>query len=554
MRATTCVVLLCAAVLSAVPGSKTEDAATAGPHPTAVYLNDAPTAPADDGSKRRRRAFVSQRSRRAVSTTGSLDTSNKASVASFFNANYPISATYTPTSDINPPSTCVAGDEGLAWRQETIKRVNMYRRLVGLSEVTLDTSGSNDKNKKCRKSALIMSANGQLSHTPPSSWNCYSVDGDIGAGSSNIAIGSHGPDSIDGYVDDPGSGNAPVGHRRWIFFPKRAEFATGDVGNRGWQGPGDTGGAYANSLWVFGATSDSQKVPDYVVWPNQGYVPYNLLPSSRRWSISVAGADFSSATVTAIRSDGHAYTVEKEKLSNGYGDNTLVFRLTDIALGRPEEDIEVDFAVSNVGGSPSEYRWTSTIFDPNPSPPCCEEMTLDGISHSIATTYTLKGKSAGYCYYANAAENRWIYRKFGSWRIGQSLGDNSIYAFNPDTDAGRPEDVSQSWNVWEGSWVAQPSLTTTCDKPGATPSPPTTPSPASTPSSNTPSTTAVSGVWYCRRPGASQGKFKAKYCSKPCKGAPTIQARCCRPNAGKACKTKEKLKRSLCLEVQPTCS
>lgn len=265
-------------------------------------------------------------------------------MTSFFNNNYNNPATYSWTgeiSDQNPGSVCNAGDITTAWREGTIRRINFYRRLVGLPLTTLDTT--NNRNDHCQESAMMQSANAALDHTPPLSWNCYTADGAFAAGKSNIAIGSRGDDSIDGYIDDRGTFNAAVGHRRWILFPPTTAFATGDVGDRSWTGSPTDYGAFANSLWVFDNVGTRPPSPTSVVWPNIGFVPYNILPTSRRWSLSVPGANFNGVNVAAS-TNGNAYTVVKEAVQSGFGDNTIVFRLEDVPLGRPQADIPIDFS------------------------------------------------------------------------------------------------------------------------------------------------------------------------------------------------------------------
>ena len=101
-----------------------------------------------------------------------------------------------------------------------------------------------DYNQKAQAAALMMSVNGKLSHDPPSSWDCYSSDGKTGAGNSNLYLGVFGPDAISGYIYDPGSGNYPVGHRRWILYPQTKHMGTGDI-------PPVSGEWKSNALWVF---------------------------------------------------------------------------------------------------------------------------------------------------------------------------------------------------------------------------------------------------------------------------------------------------------------
>jgi hypothetical protein len=96
---------------------------------------------------------------------------------------------------------------------------------------------------KAQQAALMMSANGQLSHNPPPSWLCYTAEGAQAAGSSNLYLGRFGPAAITGYVYDAGSGNYAVGHRRWILYPQTQRMGTGDI-------PPVGGARSSNALWV----------------------------------------------------------------------------------------------------------------------------------------------------------------------------------------------------------------------------------------------------------------------------------------------------------------
>jgi hypothetical protein len=255
-------------------------------------------------------------------------------------------------------ATCTAGTTNVAHQQATIDRVNYYRALVDLPPVTLLT-GTPVTNSQA--SALMMSANGALSHTPPTSWLCYTAEGAAGAGSSNIALGIRGVGAIDGYMSDPGAGNTAVGHRRWILYPPRSGMATGDI-------PSVTGNWPANTLYVFGPTTTRPATPNGIAWPAAGFVPYQNLPSgSNRWSLSYPSANFSGATVTMTGPGGNI-PVTLEPIANGYGDNTIVFKPAGFSYAKPAVDTTYTINVSGITGSgiPSSIQYTVTVIDPVP--------------------------------------------------------------------------------------------------------------------------------------------------------------------------------------------
>jgi hypothetical protein len=252
-------------------------------------------------------------------------------------------------------STCSAGTTSAAYRDATLQRVNFYRTMAGLANpVTLDAGA----NANCQEAALMMSANNSLSHNPPSTWTCYSTTGAQAAGQSNIALGAAGPRAIDLYIDDPGAGNSAGGHRRWILYPPQSVLGTGSV-----SGSGATG---SNALKVIGGWGSRPVSPVYIPWPPEGYVPMPVMPcSSRRWSFSYPSADFSAATVT-MTENGTPLTVTKEPLSNGYGDNTLVWIPQWSCNQNLIDDITYVVKLSNVliNSVPREFTYTVIAINP----------------------------------------------------------------------------------------------------------------------------------------------------------------------------------------------
>ena len=117
------------------------------------------------------------------------------------------------TGDVD---NCVAGTTGQHFRDSVFQRLNWYRRMAGLSTVEENEESS----AGAQQSALMMLAEGRLSHEPDSAWACYSSTGRAYAGS-NLGLGTRvgGLAGIDYYMQDPGEENTEVGHRRWILYP-----------------------------------------------------------------------------------------------------------------------------------------------------------------------------------------------------------------------------------------------------------------------------------------------------------------------------------------------
>jgi hypothetical protein len=218
-------------------------------------------------------------------------------------------------------------------------------------------------NQKAQQAALMMSANNALSHNPPASWKCYTDQGREAAGNSNLALGAYGLDALRLYMQDPGTGNSAVGHRRWILYPQTQNMGTGDI-------PGNGGDREANDLWVFDSHIwDARPVTReaYVAWPPPGYVPYTVVYP--RWSFSYDDATFTSATVS-MSENGTNVPLTSYTPVNGYGENTLVWIRTGMGENsswpKPSLDTTYVVTVSNVliGGSPHSFQYTVIVFDP----------------------------------------------------------------------------------------------------------------------------------------------------------------------------------------------
>jgi uncharacterized protein YkwD len=254
-------------------------------------------------------------------------------------------------------TTCTAGTTSQAYADATILRVNYYRAMAGLPG---DVILSNAWNLEAQDAALMMSAQGALSHSPGTNWSCYTTGGADAAGRSNLALGADAAAAIDLYMDDPGSGgNAAVGHRRWILYPPTKVMGAGNI-------PG-TGGWAANDLWVIGGSGSRSAKPAWVAWPPPNYVPWQIMPhSSGRWSFSYPGATFSGATIF-MQHAGTNVALTLEAQAQGYGDNTIVWVPQGVPTGAPSADLTYRVTVSNVvvSGQSQVFTYDVTIIDPN---------------------------------------------------------------------------------------------------------------------------------------------------------------------------------------------
>jgi Cysteine-rich secretory protein family len=196
-------------------------------------------------------------------------------------------------------SACDAGDIGAPGRTHALKLVNLYRFLAGMAAVTDDPSWDSE----AQQCALMQTANG-LSHTPPTTWKCYTAAGADGSKRSDLSSGP-GVGAIDGYmqdIDDP----TTMGHRRWILNNQL--------------GPVGFGSAVASCFMNVGGTSHSGKA--FVAWPPPGQVPYAAITTTKvdqgGWTLQSDTINVNAGTVTVL--DGtQNLPVSLNTLGTGYG-------------------------------------------------------------------------------------------------------------------------------------------------------------------------------------------------------------------------------------------
>jgi hypothetical protein len=261
-----------------------------------------------------------------------------------YNANY-LGSAITNNGWTGSTTTCTAGTVSASSDIAVIKRINYFRRLVGLNDnCTLDPS----LNSQEQEAALMMSANSSLSHNPPTTWSCYTQAGHDGAASSNLALGNNSSSAIWAFIDDFGSGNSAVGHRRWILHSRKQRFCYGSTSS-------------AMALYVF-FTDTNTHVPSFIAYPPDGYIPQQLISS--RWSFSIPNADFSASTVTMTGPSGNIPLTVVSSTANGYGDNTIVWEPVGINT-TSTADVNYTVTVSNIASDvQTTYTYTTTIFKP----------------------------------------------------------------------------------------------------------------------------------------------------------------------------------------------
>ncbi|HTQ02287.1 MAG TPA: hypothetical protein VMI54_00470 [Polyangiaceae bacterium] len=205
--------------------------------------------------------------------------------------------------------TCDPGDISADGRANALKIVNLYRWLADLPTVTT----SDDRNAEAQACALIMQANGMLSHDPPTDWKCWTQTGHDGASQSNISSGP-GVSSIDLYMVDGGNEDT-LGHRRWVMSNSLGPIGLGSTGAMGASCMQNlTGTGMAGKAWQ--------------AWPPPGAFPIQAVKPGRfggsldstGWSIQSDKIKLDAATVT-VTSGGSSLPVTLTMLPGGYGSN-----------------------------------------------------------------------------------------------------------------------------------------------------------------------------------------------------------------------------------------
>jgi hypothetical protein len=199
---------------------------------------------------------------------------------------------------------CMPGDISADGRANALRLYNLYRWLADLPAVTTEAS----RDRQAQACALMMRANGMLSHMPPNTWTCWTQEGADGASSSNISSGP-GVSSADGYMIDPGNPTT-IGHRRWILSNSLGPIGIGSTA---------TGASCMQNLRGTGRAGKP-----WMAWPSPGIIPLQAIVARRGsldstgWTVQSDNINLAAATVT-VTSGGMARPVVVTQLMGGYG-------------------------------------------------------------------------------------------------------------------------------------------------------------------------------------------------------------------------------------------
>jgi uncharacterized protein YkwD len=279
-------------------------------------------------------------------------------------------ALFTTQPDV---PNCRPGTLAQGVRDDVLARMNAIRALHRLPSVTYSSADD----EAATQAALMMAANGQLSHTPAATWKCYTTLGATGAGTSNLYGGLISP-FLAYYTEDMYLGGwlsetsnliaNNVGHRRWMLDPFLGKIAYGRVAQVLADGS-RTDAAAMKVVSFTGGVTVPGNLPPFVAYPYGDY-PARYFDTSSLLSFTViadatqrgganATVDFSKAAI-AVGDGSSALAVSNVSFDNaGYAvPNNLQFAVAGLKPG-----VTYTVAITGVGvrGVATDYRYTFRI-------------------------------------------------------------------------------------------------------------------------------------------------------------------------------------------------
>ncbi len=290
-----------------------------------------------------------------VTTTPSIDNSTRQGALDAY-YDYYLPAIAVPSGSTANVSTCDPGTTSVDAQNATLTTENYFRSMLGLNPVVMSSSWSSGD----QSAALMMYANGTITHYPPTTWACYTSAGADAASKSNLALATpemSPGDAVAAYIDDHGN-ESDLGHRRWMIDPGLTQIGFGQVDGS----KGSFNAIQVTTGYLTGAPAGS---PAYVPWPAAGYVPEALEPIKNTWSVSASdlAVDMSTATVS-VTSGGSPVSVTITHLPNGYGKPTVEFTLSSGYTGTADKAYTVTVSGMTKNGSTlPPFSYTTILFD-----------------------------------------------------------------------------------------------------------------------------------------------------------------------------------------------
>ncbi len=208
-------------------------------------------------------------------------------------------------------TSCSAGDNPQS-RAAALQQINLMRWLA---RMPADVVTASDRDQAAQQCALMMQAQGSLSHTPSDAWACHNEAGAAAATESVLASAPAGA-AIDLFLIDDGN-ETTLGHRRWLLSNELRVAGIGSTEQ------------YA-CVWV--TDGDGQLARDWIAWPPPGDVPAGVMTPSpytdrslddTGWTVQSDTLDLDGAEVR-VWEDGVARTVRTWTLAENYGSRSAI--------------------------------------------------------------------------------------------------------------------------------------------------------------------------------------------------------------------------------------
>lgn len=214
-------------------------------------------------------------------------------------------------------SSCSPGDFDAGAAERALRLINLHRWLADVPPV-VHIQAWRPAAQEC---ALLAHANGQLSHTPPRDWTCWTDLADHASSVSLIANRS-APQAINAFIEDPGNEETMV-HRRWLLSEEIWRVGLGSTdryacvvvdGRRLEEGESQTG-------------RPSSTKRGWVAWPPAGPVPIAVFHAEHLddigWTVQSASDDLEGASVT-VTSGGEDLPVRTTQLQPLMGSRSAI--------------------------------------------------------------------------------------------------------------------------------------------------------------------------------------------------------------------------------------
>ena len=282
--------------------------------------------------------------------------------------NYPqLEALYDKDPD---PAQCYEGVLKNSEKQKVLNRVNYFRRMHGLSDVSYNSSAD----IYVQKASLLSYANKTLNHYPTPAAKCYSVEADSACGSSNLHLGYStavsnwkSEDAVDGWLNEKNSIGGAIGHRRWLLNPLLKTVSFGRVDAV------ETNNYHytASTLHIFDFGPQPASKVEYVAFPYGNYPNSAFEPASCYLSFSVfadkttiwglnSKVDFKNVTIQVKDPSGSNVAVTDITYDNqGAGlTNNLEWKASTMIT-----NVKYTVSISNVSvnGTAKNYSYDFTV-------------------------------------------------------------------------------------------------------------------------------------------------------------------------------------------------